>query len=209
MTAPSEGVEVLGEPERIALLMDPARQRLVRALVEHPDSATGLARRLGDSRQRLYYHLRLMEEAELIEVEEERQRRGAIERVYRLVARRFVLDPAALGELAAEPIDADRFSATYLVALASRAIRELAAMMGRARSTGKRLPTVAINTEVRLKNPEDFNAFSSDLARAVAEVAGRYDAKTEGAGRSFRIVAGAYPGPSGTGTTTNSEADST
>lgn len=209
MTEPSEGVEVLGEPDRIALLMDPARQRLVRALAHRPDSATGLARRLGDSRQRLYYHLRLMEEAKLIEVEEERQRRGAVERVYRLVARRFVLDPAALGELAAEPMDGDRFSATYLVALASRAIRELAALMGRARSTGKRLPTVGINAEVRLEDPEEFNAFSSDLGRAVAEVVGRYDAKTEGTGRSFRIVAGAYPRPSGTGTVTDTEEDST
>jgi hypothetical protein len=138
-----------------------------------------------------------MAQAGLLEVAEERQRRGAKERVYRVVARQFALDPGSLGELSAEPIGGDRFSATYLVALASRAIRELAALMARARSSGKRLATTGVSTEVRLAEPGDFNALAEDLSRAVAEVVARYNAGG-GEGRTFRVFLGAYPGPART-----------
>jgi DNA-binding transcriptional ArsR family regulator len=188
------GVEVLREPERVAVLMDPARRPLIEALLERPDSAVGLARRLGDTRQRLNYHLRIMEEAGLVELVEERQRRGVRERVLG-VASRFVVDPGTLGRLAAEPApDGDRFSASYLVALASRAIRELASLLARARSSGKRLATGGLSAEVRLSRPEDFNAFVAELGRAVADVVSRYH--TEGGeGRTFRVIAGTYPSP--------------
>ncbi len=203
---PTRGdMEVLREPERIAVLMDPGRRRLVDALLERPDSAVGLARRLGDTRQRLNYHLRVLAEAGLLEVAEERQRRGARERVYRVVARRFALDPGSLGELSPEPLDGDRFSATYLVALASRGIRELAALLERARSSGKRLATTGLSTEVRLAEPGDFNGFAAELSRAVAKVVARYDTAGPG-GRTFRVFAGAYPGP-GAKARTEEEAD--
>lgn len=188
------GIEVLREPARIAVLMDPARRELVRALLERPDSAAGLARRLGDTRQRLNYHVRALEEAGLVELAEERQRRGAKERVFRVVARRFVLDPGSLEELSAEPVSGDRFSATYLVALASRSIRELATLLAEAGSTGKRLPTAGLSAEVRLAEPSDFNAFVEDLSAAVADVVARYDTDGPG-GRAFRVMAGTYPGP--------------
>lgn len=197
MTSAAQRVEVVREPERIAVLMDPARRRLVRALLERPDSAVGLARRLDDSRQRLNYHLRVMEDAGLLEVAEERQRRGARERVFRVVARQFALDPGSIGELSPEPEEGDRFSAVYLVALASRAIRELAGLLDRAKATGKRLATAGLSTEVRLSDPAEFNAFVEELTSAVAAVVARYHTE-EGAGRRFRVFAGTYPGPSGT-----------
>src|SRR5690606_24914395 len=90
-------VAVVREPERAAALLDPERRRLVEALAEMPDSASGLARRLGDTRQRLNHHLRALEGAGLVELQEERRRGNCTERVLRAVARRFVVDPAALG----------------------------------------------------------------------------------------------------------------
>ena len=189
------GVEVLREPERVAVLMDPARRPLIEALLERPDSAVGLARRLGDTRQRLNYHLRLLEEAGLVELVEERQRRGVRERILGVVSR-FVVDPGTLGRLAAEPMaGADRFSASYLIALASRAIRELASLLDRSRASGKRLATGGMSVEVRLSRPEDFSAFVADLSRAVGDVVSRYHT-VAGEGRTFRVIAGTYPSPS-------------
>lgn len=189
-------LQVLSDPERVAVLADPARRRLVEALQERPDSATGLARRLGGTRQRLNYHLRLLEDAGVLEVAEERPRRGATERVLRPVARRFVVDPATLSAAGSlEPSKGgDRFSATWLVALAARAVRELARLMERARATGKRLPTAGLSAEVRLAEPADFGAFVEDLSRAVGEVVARHHTE-EGTGRPFRVMAGTYPAP--------------
>ena len=66
--------------------MDATRLRLVRELVE-PDSAAGLAKRLGLPRQRLNYHLRELEAAGLLELVEERRRGNCVERIVRAVAR--------------------------------------------------------------------------------------------------------------------------
>src|SRR5688500_5704341 len=121
MTAPGiPALRIVRQLEQAQVLLHPERHRLHEALASGPDSASGLARRLGEGRQRLNYHLRLLEEAGQIELAEERWKGSKPERVMRLVARQYVLDPAALGSTADPDEVGDRFSATYLVALASR-----------------------------------------------------------------------------------------
>lgn len=188
-------LEVLTGPERAASALDPERRRLLEALSDEPDSASGLARRLGDSRQRLNYHLRGLEEVGLIELAEERRRGNCVERVMRAVARRFMVDPAVLGDLAGDPDEmGDRFSAAYLISLAARTVREVGRLAARARRERKRLGTAGMDVEVRLARPADFQALAEDLSRAVAEVVAKHHREDEGA-RSFRIVAGLYPVP--------------
>jgi DNA-binding transcriptional ArsR family regulator len=188
-------LEVVRESARARVLLDPDRRRIVDALRDAPDSATGLARRLSDTRQRLNYHLRLLERAGVVELAEERRKGSQPERVMRLVARRYVIDPVAVEGPAPEPEDAgDRFSATYLVALASRALHELAGLIDRAKTRRARLATASVNTSVRLGSPAAFDAFTRDLTEAIAAVVARHHT-THGEGRWFRVLAGAYPGP--------------
>lgn len=193
--AAPRGLEILRDPDRVAALVDPTRRRLVEALAEAPDSAAGLARRLGESRQRLNYHLRALEDAGLLELQEERRRGNCVERVLRVVARRFVVDPAALGSLSDGPHGAgDRFSATWLIGIAARAIRELAALRESASTKRKRLATAAIESEVNLARATDFRPFVEDLSRAVAEVVAKHHDES-GSARRFRLIVGAYPAP--------------
>jgi DNA-binding transcriptional ArsR family regulator len=188
-------LRIVRQPDQAQALLHPERRRLLEALASGPDSASGLARRLGETRQRLNYHLRLLEEAGQVELAEERWKGSKPERVLRLVARHYVLDPAATGSMGVDPEDVgDRFSATYLVALASRALRELAELLDRAKGKGARLATASVNTSVRVGSPAAFNRFQSDLARAVAHVVAKHH-EERGGGRWFRVVAGAYPGP--------------
>ncbi|HEX6308993.1 MAG TPA: helix-turn-helix domain-containing protein [Longimicrobiales bacterium] len=190
-------LRILRDADSALALLDPDRRRLAEALAEGPDSAAGLARRLGEKRQRLNYHLRVLEEAGLVELVEERRRGNRTERVLRLVAQRFVVDPGAVGDVAIRDPEevGDRFSAAYLVALAARAIRELAALMDRAKAKRSRLASASVNASVRIASPEGLDAFVGDLTRAVADVVARYH-EEDGDGRWFRVIAGAYPGPS-------------
>lgn len=191
----SPPLRVLSDGRRAAALLDPERLRLVEALREAPDSASGLARRLDDSRQRLNYHLRALEDAGLVELEGERQKGNFVERVFRAAARHFVLDPAAVGSLAADPEElGDRFSAAYVIALAARAISELARLWEKAGREGKRLATGAVETRVHLARPADFEAFQHDLARAVGRVVKKHH-QEGGASRPFRVVLATYPAP--------------
>jgi DNA-binding transcriptional ArsR family regulator len=195
---PAKTLELVVDPDRAATALSPDRRRLLAALAEAPDSATGLAERLGDSRQRLNYHLRELERAGFVELEEARRKGNCVERVMRAKARHWLIDPGALAGLADESLPpADRFSAAYLVALAARAIREVAGLVGKAADSRKRLATLAIDADVRLARPADFTAFADALARAVADVIARHHDDGTPGGRRFRILAGAWPGKDG------------
>jgi DNA-binding transcriptional ArsR family regulator len=124
-------LHVVDRPATAATLLDPTRLEILRAL-DQPDSAAGLARRLGLPRQKLNYHLRLLEGDGLVELVEERKKRNCTERVLRAVARSYLISPAALGSLAADPDRvADRTSSAYLVATAARAITEVSTAVTR------------------------------------------------------------------------------
>ena len=190
-----DALQIIEDPDRAATALSPDRRRLLAALAEAPDSATGLAERLGDSRQRLNYHLRELEKAGFLELVEERRKGNCVERVLRAKARHWLIDPGALAGLADAPLPpADRFSASYLVALAARAIREVAGLSQKAADSKKRLATLALDAEVRLARPADFPAFADELARAVAKVIADHQNDDAPGGRRIRIVAGAWPG---------------
>lgn len=195
----SEELLVLEDPDQLAALLSPERRRLVEALRRQPDSAAGLARRLGASRQRLNYHLRELEDVGLLELREERRRGNFSERVLEPTARRFVVDPGALDAALDGGLPAgDRFSAAYLVALAARTIRELADMRERADREDRRLASATVQSEVRLADPGAFRAFVDDLSDAVAGVVARHHDPDDGPaaeGRSFRVFTGTYQAP--------------
>ena len=189
-TAP---VRVLSDVRAASALADPERRRLLAALREAPDSATGLARRLGETRQRLNYHLRALESAGVVEEQETRRRGNCTERVMRASAREFLVDPLVVAEGSRAPSSyGDRFSAAYLLGLGARLIREVGRLWGRAGSGGKRLATAGLDVRVSLASPADFEAFVRDLSEAVAEVIREHHAPGEGS-RAFQFMAALYP----------------
>ena len=195
---PQEALTVVGDARRAAVLLEPTRQAIVRSLLVEPGSAAALAVRLGEPRQRLNYHLRELEAAGLVELVEERRKGNCVERVMRASARGFLLDPAVfdVGDVGVGELQ-DRFSATALIAVAARAVREVAALREGAAARRKRLATLAVDAEVRLESPAAFGAFATDLAEAVAGVVAKHHDAVAREGRSFRVTAAAYPAVAG------------
>ena len=186
-------LEVIESPAVAAIALDPTRARLLAELVE-PASAAGLAARLGVARQKVNYHLRALEANGLVGVAEERQWGGLTERRMVATAASYVISPGALGPVAPDPgREADRLSASYLIALAARVIREVGGLLRRARAKDKRLATLSIDVQVRFETAADRAAFSKELAATVASLVARYhDAATPG-GRSHRLIVLAHP----------------
>src|SRR5262245_48072395 len=100
--ATTAAMHLVDEPSRAATMLHPTRMRILAELAE-PESATGLARRLALTRQQVNYHLRLLEDEQLVEVVEERKKRGCTERLLRAVAHAYVINPSTLGALAIDP----------------------------------------------------------------------------------------------------------
>ena len=193
MTETARPVDVISAPERVAAVISPIRRQLLASLSE-PDSASGLARRLGIPRQKINYHLRELERAGFVELHQEHQRRGCVERQVRLTARAFVISNAFLEGLAADPDSIrDKFSSAYLIAAAGRVVRDVAVLRDRAASVDQRLATLAIETEVNFGSPADLKAFSDELAREIARLSVKYNDDHSPGGRRFRIVIGSHP----------------
>jgi DNA-binding transcriptional ArsR family regulator len=198
-------VHVIDDPAAATLALHPIRQRILGEL-DQPDSAAGLARRLGLPRQKLNYHLRQLEHEGLVEMVEERKKRNCTERLVRAVARSYVISPSTLGGLAVDPAAVrDQASSAYLVAVAARVIRDVASLRTRAAKAGKRLATLTLNTEVRFASAAAQQAFAEELTEAVAALVAKYHDETSAGGRRFRIVAGAHPMPADQSPASNEE----
>lgn len=192
MTTSPAALSVLHDPERVASALSPVRLRLLRGLTE-PDSATGLARRLDLPRQRVNYHLRALEDAGLLELVEERRKRGCVERVLRVTSRALVVDPALLGSELQLEATGDRLASAELIAVAARAVRNVGLLRERAAEVAKPLTTLTQETEIAFESPDAFRAFSEELAGALADLAARYH-RPDGAGtRPFRVAALVHP----------------
>lgn len=186
-------VDVIEDPAAAAAALDPVRARLLAELGEAPASAAGVAARVGLPRQKVNYHLRTLEAHGLVELAEVRMRGGIAERVLRATAASYVVSPAAVAETGARPEQvADRLSARYLVTLAGRVVREVGSLSRRAGDTGRRLPTFAIDTEVRFRTAADRAAFADELTAAVLDLVARYH---DDAGRPHRLLVAAHPKP--------------
>lgn len=194
MALPARQLDLVSDPAAGAALMDPLRRRLLRALTDAPDSASGLARRTGMPRQKLNYHLREMEKAGLLRLVEERRKGNCTERVVQAVATHYLISPEIMGELGPEPERIrDRFSWGYLVAVASKAIRDLAVLRRRADSVNKPLQTFTLQADVRFSCQAHLAEFSEELANEVARLAAKYHSDEAPQGRLFRFFIGAYP----------------
>ena len=186
-------LELIVEPERAATALHPMRSRLLGALGE-PDSAAGVARRLGLPRQKVNYHFRQLENDGLIELVGERRAGNLLERVFRATARTYLIAPAALGDVAADPSRVgDRLSSAYLAAVSASAIQDLARLRSAADQKGKVLPTLTLETEVRFATVEDQRAFADEMAKAFTRAVTRYHTDAAPRGRTFRFFLGGYP----------------
>jgi len=187
-----QDVEVIEDAGTAAVALDPVRARLLGELAE-PASAAGLAARVGLPRQKVNYHLKALEAHGLVELAEERRHGGITERVLRASAAQYVVSPAAVSASAAQPdATADRQSAAYLVALAGRLVREVGALVRRAGTSGARVPTLTIDTQIGFRSAADRAAFADDLTAAVLDLAARYHHDD---GRPHRLVVAAHPLP--------------
>jgi DNA-binding transcriptional ArsR family regulator len=188
-------VAVIDDPAAAAALLDPKRARVLAAL-EEPGSATTVAAALGLARQQVNYHVRALEALGLVAEVGTRPRRGLTERVVRATAGGFVVSPAVLGPLAAEPSRTDRLSARYLIALAARVVREVAGLVRAAADADRQLPTLSLDTDLRFASAAARAAFTAELAESVRTLAASYHDEAAIDGRWHRLVVAAYPKPS-------------
>jgi DNA-binding transcriptional ArsR family regulator len=188
-----QDIAVIADPAAAEVSLDPIRARLLAELSE-PGSATMLAAKVGLPRQKVNYHLKTLEAHGLVEMIEERRKGNVNERIMRATAASYVISPTALASVAPDPgRSPDQLSASWLLAVAARLVRDVGALITGAAKARKRLATFAIDGEVRFASAADRTAFAEELAGAVTALVSKYHDESAEKGRDHRIVVAVHP----------------
>ena len=186
-------VAVIEDAATAGAALDPIRARLLAELVQ-PGSASSLAARVGQPRQKVNYHLRELERHGLIELVEERRKGNMTERVLQATASSYVISPSALAMVEPDPARSpDRLSARWLLAVGARLVRDVGTLITGATKAGKRVATYALDGEVRFATASDRAAFAEELTNAVTGLVAKYHDEKATGGRTYRIILAVHP----------------
>ena len=169
-------VMLIESVEQAGALLSPLRMEILK-LAGEPRTCTEFAESLGESPQKIYYHVKVLERAGAIEKVEERRVRAISEGLYRAAARSYWLSPKLLGQiggcLAQEGHDG--------------------------------IPSLGFSAQVHLAGPEERAAFLHEVQEAIQSIATKYGAidlphrEADETPCSFRLILACYPRSEGLG----------
>jgi DNA-binding transcriptional ArsR family regulator len=187
----SDSLALLDDAVTARVALSPLRRELL-ARLRSPASAAGLAEALDMSRQKIGYHLRLLEKAGLIAAVETRRRRGFTETLFEAQSDALLIDPMILAPADPDTVaKQDRFAADHLVRTAAGIVRNVSRMREAAADEGSRLLTFTVEADVAFARPADIEVFAARLSDALATIAA--DFAPAGEGRSYRVTVAGHP----------------
>jgi DNA-binding transcriptional ArsR family regulator len=186
----STRVSVVEDPEQVAVLAHPIRVAILNALRE-PNSASGVARAIGESRQKTHYHVKALLDAGLIRPTQELRSGGFVEQLYESVARSFLVSPR-LAWTGDRRVDALRsqLPLEHLVHLGETLQREATALLDRAAFDAEDIPCATVDASVRFKDEETRSAFITEYMAALKPLLKKYGSQR---GSEFRVAIAVFP----------------
>ena len=187
-----QAVELLSDLNKVHALAQPVRVQVLDAL-RHPDSAAGVARAIGRTRQNVNYHLKELARVGLVRHAGERRKGNFVEQLYRAAARRFVVSArfAWDGERLAATLR-DQTALAYLADFGERLQRDATALIDRAAFDGETVASATVEAEVAFANDAERSAFLEEYVAALKPLLAKYSTKT---GTPYRLALAAYPTP--------------
>ncbi|GLW26727.1 helix-turn-helix domain-containing protein [Microbispora triticiradicis] len=174
----------LEQIEQAEALLKPQRIEVLRQLAE-PRTCTEVAAVLGQTPQRVYYHVKRLVEAGLVQQVSERRVRGITEGIYRASARSYWLSPGLVGRIGGLRRRQDELSLGYLLDLMEQVQADVAALD----RTAPELPSIGVSGEIRVP-PERRQEFLNDLRSALQDLFTRYGGAE---GDAFKLAVACYP----------------
>jgi DNA-binding transcriptional ArsR family regulator len=178
--------------DALQVLAHPIRLRILAALRE-PTSAAAVAREIGETRQKVNYHVKELERAGLARRAGERRAGNLVESLYQATAATFMVSPRlAWVDRPRITALAEQVALENLVGVGERLQRAAALLLDRAAFGGEQIASAAVEAEVHLADPAQRNAFLAEYVAAVGPLLKKYGAAQ---GESYRVVLAVHPGP--------------
>ncbi len=170
------GAALIDTPEQLVAVTHPTRLRILDELRSR-DSAAGVARRLGETRQRINHHVRELAKAGLLVSAGERRSGNFVEQLYESAAGTFVLSPRITwSDGARVRALADQLSLRHLIEFGERLVRDAVSLLDRASFESEEISTATAVATVRFADDAERSAFLDDYLRLTAELIDKYAA---------------------------------
>jgi len=178
-------VVYLDQIEQAETLLKPQRIEVLRHLAE-PRSCTQVAAELDQTPQRVYYHVKRLLDASLVNKVSERRVRGIHEGIYQATGRSYWLSPRLVGRIGLRQAR-DRLSLGHLLDLMEDVQADVAALD----LSRPDLPSIGVSGDIRVR-PEQRAAFLDELQHLLRDLFTRYGGAD---GDPFRLALACYPNP--------------
>ena len=188
----SKDVLMIESVEQAAVMLKPFRVAMLREM-DQPQSCPQLATALGETPQKIYYHVKELERAGLVERTGERSVNGIAEGFYRARAGSYWLSPKLVRSLGGRRALRDQTSLRVLAGHAEEMLEDVARLAERS-VEGEHVPSVSLGVEIALPAARR-EVFLTELREAYEELARRYGAAESGesAAETFRFTLACYP----------------
>ena len=182
--------------EQAATLLHPLRMDLLQHM-EQPRTCPDLAEMFDSTPQKIYYHVKALEKAGLIEKVEERRVRGVVEGYYQARARSYWLAPHLVGQIGGGRAAQDQTSLRFLLNLAEE-IHDDIGRLGQQSEAGSNVPSLGLSAHIYLPDGDRRAAFLADVQVVFQRLASKYgippdEMDAELIGKAFRLILAVYP----------------
>lgn len=182
--------------EQAAALLHPMRIDLLKRM-ETPRSCPDLAAEFNTTPQKIYYHIKALEKADLVQKVEERKIRGVLEGQYQARAKSYWLAPSLVGQVGGTQTSRDQSSLRFLLSLAEEVQKDIG-HLGQRSAVGETVPSLGMSADIYLPDGERRADFLEDVQTLFQDLARRYglppdEVGGELVGKMFRLILACYP----------------
>lgn len=189
-----QDVFYIDDLEQAIALLKPLRIEIVRRL-DDPHTCPELAEFFGETPQKIYYHIKALETAGLVDKVDERRVRGVVEGYYQARARSYWLAPRLVRQIGGQKMTGDQVSLRVLLELAEDMHDDIGRLAHMAEA-GKDIPSLSLSAHVHL--PANRRAeFLQEVQAAFQKIAQKYGVPADDLDivdeQGFRLVLVCYP----------------
>lgn len=190
-----QDVLYIEEVPQAMTLLKPIRLEILQQLGE-PRTCPELADFFDETPQKIYYHIKALESAGLVDRIGERRIRGAVEGHYQASARSYWLAPKLVGQIGGPKQAQDQLSLRVLLDLAEE-VHDDIGKLGNRSVVGQDVPSLSLSAHIHLPNANRRAEFLQELQEVFQNLARKYglpdDQPLLTDEQGFRLVLMCYP----------------
>src|SRR3954467_11166363 len=158
--------------DQAAALLKPQRIEMLK-LMDHPRTCLELGNIFGQTPQKIYYHIKALQSAGLVEHVGERRVRGTVEGSYQARARSYWLGSDLVGQIGDAAVAQDQASLRHLLSLTEEMRGDIGHL---AQQVGREIPSLGLSLHIELDDESRRAAFMADVQRMAQILAHKYGA---------------------------------